>query len=143
VETTTGGGSTAHALSDLRRVLFAGAIVVLVMIGASLLVAAGEGLRERRRALAVLAAFGTRRATVAWSMLWQAAIPIAGGLLLATALGLALGAMLSAIVSLSPRFDWSAIGLMLGAGVAVIAAVTALTLPTLHRMMRPEALRVE
>lgn len=141
--TTTGGGPTAHALSDLRRVLFAGAVVVLAMIGASLLVAAGEGLRERRRALAVLAAFGTRRATVAWSMLWQAAIPVVGGLLLAVGLGIGLGAMLSAIVSLSPRFDWGAIGLMLGAGVAVIVAVTALTLPTLTRMMRPEALRVE
>jgi hypothetical protein len=137
------GGSEAHTLSDLRRALFAGAVIVLLMIGASLLVAAGEGLRERRRSLAVLAAFGTRRATIAWSMLWQAAIPVAGGLLLAVGLGVALGAMLSAVVQLSPQFDWGAIGLMLAAGAAVIAAVTLLTLPTLSRMMRPEALRVE
>jgi hypothetical protein len=136
-------GSEAHTLSDLRRVLFAGAVIVLLMIGASLLVAAGEGLRERRRALAVLAAFGTRRSTVAWSMFWQAAIPVAGGLLLAVALGMGLGAMLSAVVRLSPQFDWGAIGLMLAAGLAVIATVTALTLPTVTRMMRPEALRVE
>jgi hypothetical protein len=139
----SGGGGEAHTLSNLRRVLFAGAVVVLLMIGASLLVAAGEGLRERRRALAVLAAFGTRRATIAWSMLWQAAIPVVGGLLLAVALGIGLGAMLSAVVRLSPQFDWGAIGLMLAAGVAVIAAVTALTLPTVWRMMRPDALRVE
>ncbi len=138
-----GGGPAAHTLADLRRVLFAGAVIVLLMIGASLLVAAGEGLRERRRALAVLAAFGTRRSTVAWSMFWQAAIPVVGGLLLAVALGLGLGAMLSAVVSLSPQFDWGAIGLMLAAGVAVIAAVTGLTLPTVTRMMRPDALRVE
>jgi predicted lysophospholipase L1 biosynthesis ABC-type transport system permease subunit len=127
--------SEAHTLSDLRRVLFAGAVIVLV--------AAGEGLRERRRALAVLAAFGTRRSTVAWSMFWQAAVPVAGGLLLAVALGIGLGAMLSAVVSLSPQFDWGAIGLMLAAGLAVIVAVTTLTLPTVTRMMRPEALRVE
>ncbi|HLI58220.1 MAG TPA: hypothetical protein VKV21_01010 [Solirubrobacteraceae bacterium] len=76
-------------------------------------------------------------------MLWQTAIPVAGGLDLALALGVALGSMLSAIVRLAPALDWGAIGLMLGAGVAVIAAVTALTLPTLGRMMRPEALRVE
>jgi hypothetical protein len=138
-----GGGPEARALSDLRRALFAGAVVVLLMIGASLLVAAGEGLRERRRALAVLAAFGARRATIAWSMLWQTAVPVVGGLLLAVALGLGLGAMLSAVVHLSPQFDWGAIGLMLAAGAAVIATVTALTLPTLTRMMRPEALRVE
>jgi hypothetical protein len=137
------GGAEAHTLSDLRRALFAGAVVVLLMIGASLLVAAGEGLRERRRALAVLAAFGTRRATIAWSMFWQAAIPVAGGLLLAVAVGIALGAMLSAVVDLSPQFDWGAIGLMLAAGAAVIVMVTALTLPTLTKMMRPEALRVE
>jgi hypothetical protein len=51
--------------------------------------------------------------------------------------------MLSAVVQLSPQFDWGAIGLMLAAGAAVIAAVTLLTLPTLSRRMRPEALRVE
>lgn len=140
---TLGDGTEAHTLADLRRVLFAGAVIVLVMIGASLLVAAGEGLRERGRALAVLAAFGTKRATVAWSMFWQAAVPVAGGLLLAVGLGIALGAMLSAVVNLSPQFDWGAIGLMLAAGVGVIAAVTALTLPTVTRMMRPDALRVE
>jgi predicted lysophospholipase L1 biosynthesis ABC-type transport system permease subunit len=143
VEPLIGGGQAAHTLSDLRRVLFAGALIVLVMIGASLLVAAGEGLRERRRALAVLAAFGTRRSTVAWSMFWQAAVPVASGLLLAVALGIGLGAMLSEVVSLSPQLDWGAIGLMLAAGVGVIAAVTALTLPTVARMMRPDALRVE
>ncbi len=143
VVSPTGGGQAAHTLSDLRRVLFAGAVIVLLMIGASLLVAAGEGLRERRRALAVLAAFGTRRSTVAWSMFWQAAIPVVSGLMLAVALGIGLGAMLSEIVSLSPQFDWGAIGLLLAAGVGVIAAVTALTLPTVTRMMRPEALRVE
>jgi ABC-type antimicrobial peptide transport system permease subunit len=116
---------------------------VLAMIGASLLVAAGEQLRERRRALAVLAAVGTRRSTMAWSMLWQAAIPVAIGLALATGLGLALGSVLTAIVNLSPAYDWGEIALMAGAGAAVIAAVTLLTLPTLSKMMRPEALRVE
>jgi hypothetical protein len=138
-----GGGQAAHTLFNLRRVLFAGAVIVLLMIGASLLVAAGEGLRERRRALAVLAAFGTRRSTVAWSMFWQAAVPVASGLLLAVALGIGLGAMLSEVVSLSPQLDWGAIGLMLAAGAGVIGAVTVLTLPTVARMMRPEALRVE
>ncbi len=135
--------SETRLLTQLRRALFAGAVIVLLMIGASLLVAAGEGLRERRRALAVLGAFGARRTTIAWSMLWQTAVPVAGGLLLAVALGVALGAMLSAVVGLSPRFDWGAIAIMLCAGAAVIAMVTALTLPTLSRMMRPEALRVE
>lgn len=113
------------------------------MIGASLLVAAGEGLRERRRALAVLGAFGARPSTIAWSSLWQTAIPVSAGMGLAVGLGIGLGAMLSEIVRLAPSFDWGAIAAMLAAGAAVIVLVTALTLPTLSRMMRPEALRVE
>jgi hypothetical protein len=136
-------GSEAHTLDEVRRSLVAGAVVVLLMIGASLLVVAGEGLRERRRALAVLSAVGARRATVAWSMMWQAAIPVALGLVLAVALGLGLGAMLTTVVQLTPSFDWGAIAVMLAAGAGVIAGVTALTLPTLARMMRPDALRVE
>jgi hypothetical protein len=143
VDSAASDNAEAHTLAELRRALFAGAVIVLAMIGASLLIAAGEGLSERRRALAVLGAVGARRSTVAWSVLWQTAIPVVGGLALACALGVALGAMLSAVVSLPPALDWGTIGLMLGAGVAVIAAVTALTLPTLSRMMRPEALRVE
>jgi ABC-type antimicrobial peptide transport system permease subunit len=143
VQISTFGSSVDHTLVSLRHALFAGAVAVLAMIGASLLVAAGEQLRERRRALAVLAAVGTRRSTVAWSMLWQAAIPVTIGLALATGLGLGLGRVLTAIVSLSPSYDWGAIALMVAAGAAVIALVTLLTLPTLTKMMRPEALRVE
>jgi hypothetical protein len=136
-------GSQAHTLGELRRTLVAGAVVVLLMIGASLLVVAGEGLRERRRALAVLSAFGARRATVAWATMWQAAIPVALGLVLAVGLGLGLGVMLTAVVQITPSFDWGAIALMLAAGAGVIVGVTALTLPTLARLMRPDALRVE
>jgi hypothetical protein len=136
-------GSQVHTLGELRRTLVAGAVVVLLMIGASLLVVAGEGLRERRRALAVLSAFGARRATVAWATMWQAAIPVALGLVLAVGLGLGLGVMLTAVVQITPSFDWGAIALMLAAGAGVIVGVTALTLPTLARLMRPDALRVE
>jgi hypothetical protein len=143
VQETTFGSSVDRTLVRLRHALFAGAVLVLAMIGASLLVAAGEQLRERRRALAVLAAVGTKRSTMAWSMLWQAAIPVASGLVLAIVLGVALGRVLTAIVTVRPVYDWGEIALMAGAGAGVIGAVTLLTLPTLWRMMRPEALRVE
>jgi ABC-type antimicrobial peptide transport system permease subunit len=135
--------STDHTLASLRHAVAAGAVVVLLMIGASLLVAGGAQLRERRRVLAVLSAVGTPRSTMAWSILWQAAIPVVGGLALAVVLGAALGTVLVAIVHLGPSYDWGAIALMTAAGAAVIAAVTLLTLPMLWRMMRPEALRVE
>ncbi|MFD5181477.1 FtsX-like permease family protein [Streptomyces sp. NPDC058372] len=51
-----------------------------------------EQLRERRRVLAALAAFGTRRRTPAWSVLWRTAIPVTLGIALAVGGGLGLGA---------------------------------------------------
>ncbi|HWE58299.1 MAG TPA: hypothetical protein VG228_01290 [Solirubrobacteraceae bacterium] len=56
-------------IDKLRRVLTAGAVAVLLVIGASLLVSVAEQLRERRRVLAVMAAFGTRASTLAYSVL--------------------------------------------------------------------------
>ncbi|WP_241835489.1 FtsX-like permease family protein [Pseudofrankia asymbiotica] len=53
---------------QIRTALYVGTVLVLGLIGASLLVTTVEQLRERRRVLAVLVAFGTRRGTLA---LWR------------------------------------------------------------------------
>jgi hypothetical protein len=132
-----------HLLISLRHALVAGAAAVLLVIGGSLLVAAAEQLRERRRVLAVLAAFGTKRSTLALSILWQTALPVAIGLVLAIILGTALGAILLKVVSLPVAFDWGAVALLVGAGALVIAMVTGLTMPMLWRQMRADALRAE
>ncbi len=50
--------------AELSRVIFAAATAVLVLIAASMVVSQAEQLRERRRQLAVLVAFGTRRGTL-------------------------------------------------------------------------------
>jgi ABC-type antimicrobial peptide transport system permease subunit len=130
-------------IEKLRRVLTAGAVAVLLVIGASLLVSVIEQLRERRRILAVMAAFGTRASTLAYSVLWQTALPVLLGLALAIALGAALGAVLMDIAGLPISFDWGSVALLAGAGVAVVAAVTALTMPILLKQISPEALRAE
>lgn len=130
-------------IDKLRRVLTAGAVAVLLVIGASLLVSVAEQLRERRRVLAVMAAFGTRGSTLAYSVLWQTALPVVLGLTLATVLGAALGAILMRILGLPVSFDWGSIGLLTAAGFAVVVGVTALTLPILQRQISPEALRAE
>jgi ABC-type antimicrobial peptide transport system permease subunit len=135
--------SGSHLLISLRHALVAGAAAVLLVIGGSLLVAAAEQLRERRRVLAVLAAFGTKRSTLALSILWQTALPVAIGLVLAIILGTALGAILLKVVSLPVAFDWGAVALLVGAGALVIAMVTGLTMPMLWRQMRADALRAE
>jgi len=130
-------------IAKLRRILTAGAVAVLLVIGASLLVSVVEQLRERRRVLAVMAAFGTRTSTLAASLLWQTALPVLLGLTLAILLGAALGAVLMEIAGLPVGFDWGSVALLAGAGVAVVAAVTGLTLPILLRQIGPEALRAE
>lgn len=134
---------TNPLLDSMQHALVAGAVAVLLVIGGSLLVAAAEQLRERRRVLAVLAAFGTRRSTLATSVLWQTALPVGMGLVLALAIGTALAAVLMKIVDLPVTFDWTAILIQIGAGLAVVAGVTGLMLPLLWRQTRAEALRAE
>ncbi|EST32315.1 hypothetical protein M878_15380 [Streptomyces roseochromogenus subsp. oscitans DS 12.976] len=133
----------SQRFTSIRTGTFAGAICVLALIGASLLVSQLEQLRERRKLLSSLVAFGTRRRTLSMSVLWQTAIPIALGLLLASAVGLTLGAVLLKMVGATVGVDWPSVLSLTGAGAAVVLTVTALSLPPLVRMMRPEGLRTE
>ncbi|MGP3984169.1 FtsX-like permease family protein [Streptomyces sp. KR80] len=128
---------------NIRRGLFIGATAVLVLIGASLLVTMLEQLRERKRLLAALVAFGTRRSTLSWSVLWQTAVPVALGLGLAMVGGVGLGAVLLKMVNEPVVVDWSSVGAMTAIGGAVVLLVTALSLPPLWRMMRPDGLHTE
>ena len=127
----------------LRRAMFAGATLVMVLIGFSLLLTALEQLRERRRLLAVLVAFGTRRSTLSWSLLWQSAVPVGLGLLVALATGIGLGAILLAVIDTGIRVAWLDVFAMVAAGAVVVLLVTAASLPVLFRTMRPEGLRTE
>jgi ABC-type antimicrobial peptide transport system permease subunit len=127
----------------LRRGLFAGATLTMVLIGASLLVTMLEQLRDRKKLLAVLVAFGTRRSVLAWSVLWQTTIPVVLGLLLACAGGLGLGAALLAMVDRPVQADWSSVATMSGIGAAVVFTVTLLSMPPLWRLMRADGLRTE
>lgn len=128
---------------SIRTGLFIGAGCVLLLIGASLLVSQLEQLRERRKLLSALVAFGTRRRTLSMSVLWQTAIPIGLGLVLATVVGLTLGAVLLKMSATAIRIDWSSVLAMTGIGAGVVLAVTLLSLPPLLRMMRPDGLRTE
>ncbi|WP_419997484.1 FtsX-like permease family protein [Streptomyces boninensis] len=129
--------------AGIRTGLLVGAVCVLLLIGASLLVGQLEQLRERRKLLSSLVAFGTRRSTLSLSVLWQTAIPVTLGLTLATGTGVALGAVLLRMASTPVAVDWPAILTMAAAGGAVVGAVTLLSLPPLVRMMRAEGLRTE
>ncbi|MFG2604402.1 ABC transporter permease [Streptomyces sp. NPDC048514] len=129
--------------TSIRTGLFVGAIAVLALIGASLLVSQLEQLRERRKLLSALLAFGTRRRTLSMSVLWQTAIPIVLGLLLAMGVGLTLGAVLLKMAGATVGVDWPGVLAMTGAGAVVVLVVTLLSLPPLLRLMRPDGLRTE
>ncbi|WP_052230109.1 FtsX-like permease family protein [Streptomyces sp. CT34] len=128
--------------ASIQKGLRTAALATLALIAASMLVTTLEQLRERRRLLSVLVAFGTRRATLGWSVLWQTAVPVALGLGLALAGGAGLGLTLLGIAG-KTAFDWSVVWPLAAAGGALVLVVTVLSLPPLWRMMRPDGLRTE
>jgi hypothetical protein len=127
----------------IQRGLYAGATGILLLIGASMIVSTLEQLRDRKRLLSVLVAFGTRRSTLAWSVLWQTALPVLLGLGLAAAAGMGLGLVLLRMADIPLEMDWAGIGGMTGLGGSLILLVTAASMPLLWRLMRPEGLRTE
>ncbi|SEQ61143.1 FtsX-like permease family protein [Streptomyces radiopugnans] len=133
----------SNKFAAVQRALYAGAAGVMLLIGASMVVSTLEQLRERRKLLSVLVAFGTRRSTLGWSVLWQTALPVALGLVLSVAGGIGLGAVLLKLVSTPVAVHWTSLGAMTGIGAGVVLLVTALSLPPLWRMMRPDGLRTE
>jgi hypothetical protein len=127
----------------LRRAMFAGAAIVMALIGLSLLLTSLDQLRERRRLIAVLVAFGTRRTTLSWSLLWQSAVPVGLGLAVAVLTGIGLGAVLLRLVGTGFHVAWFDVLAMVAVGAAVVVLVTAASLPVLFRTSRPEGLRTE
>ncbi|MER7111241.1 ABC transporter permease [Streptomyces sp. NPDC000229] len=127
---------------SVRTGIFVGATATMILIAVSLLVTTVDQLRDRKRLLSVLVAFGTRRATLVWSVLWQTAVPIVLGLTLAVAGGLGLGVVLLNMIGKQVT-DWWAFLPVVGVGAGLILAVTLLSLPPLWRLMRPDGLRTE
>ncbi|MEV4613719.1 FtsX-like permease family protein [Kitasatospora sp. NPDC049258] len=132
-----------RGFDGIRRALTAAATATVLLISLSMLVGLLEQLRERRRTLACLAAFGTPRRTLAWSLLWQSALPTAVGLLLAVAVGTGLGRTLLALAGLPAAIDRTGVITLAGTAAAAVLGVTVLTLPALRRGTRPAALRYE
>ncbi|WP_329577450.1 ABC transporter permease [Kitasatospora sp. NBC_01250] len=128
---------------SVRNALTAGTVAILTLIGAGMLVGLLEQLRERRRTLAVLTAFGTRTRTLAGALLCQSIVPVVLGLALAVVCGLALGSALLFLAKVPIGFVWGEIALMSGAGAAAVLLITALSLPVLWRRTKPAGLRYE
>ena len=76
-------------------------------------------------------------------MLLQAALPVVLGLALAVGVGVVLGGLLLAMVSRPVTLDPASIAVVCATGAAVVLGVTALGLPALWRLARPDGLRTE
>ncbi|MEU9509735.1 ABC transporter permease [Micromonospora sp. NPDC048170] len=140
---TLTGSRQATQFVNVQRGLYVGAVVTLLLIGASMLVGVLEQLRERRRLLAMLVAVGTRRSTLSWSVMWQSAVPVSIGLALAVVFGIGLGAVLLRMVQTPVAIAWPVLGISTGLGAAVVLLVTGLSLPVLWRLTRPDGIRTE
>jgi predicted lysophospholipase L1 biosynthesis ABC-type transport system permease subunit len=121
----------------------AGSLITLLLAGASLLVPALEQGRARRRPLAVLAASGVPRSTLAWSLLWQNAIPFLLAMVVAVATGAGLGVLLLRVLAQPVALDFAGMGVPAGASVFLVLLVTVLTLPSLRRATGALGLRTE
>ncbi|MFI1013901.1 FtsX-like permease family protein [Streptomyces sp. NPDC020965] len=128
--------------ASIQTGLRAGATATMILIAASMLVSQIEQLRERRRLLSVLLAFGTRRSTLAWSVLWQTAVPVVLGTAVAVAGGLLLGTAMLKLMAKEVT-EWWLFLPVAGTGAGVILLVTLLSLPSLWRLTRPDGLRTE
>jgi hypothetical protein len=128
---------------DIQRGLYIGMVVTLLLIAGSMLVGVVEQLRERRRLLAMLVAVGTRRATLSWSVVYQALVPLLLGLVLATGIGVGLGLVLQRMTGVSLAVDWAVIGVATGIATVAVMASTAVSLPVLWRLARPDGIRTE
>lgn len=127
----------------VRNGLYAGSVLTLLLAGVSLLVLALEHIRERRRPLAVLAASGVPQGVLARSLLWQVALPIGLGVLVAVLTGVGLAALILRLSEDTLSVDWAGVGLLSGGAALLSVLVTAMTLPFLRSATRLTSLRTE
>jgi hypothetical protein len=130
-------------LNTVRNALLGGALFTLLLAGVSMLVLALEQVRERRRALAALAATGVPTGTLARSLLWQNTVPVLLAVVVAVATGIGLAGLVFQLVDQPFYMDWLSVAIFSGIAAVLVLAVTALTLPTLRSATRLTALRIE
>jgi FtsX-like permease family protein len=128
---------------DARQVFFLGTVIVLLLAAANLLVLALEQVRVRRRPLAVLAAGGVPRSTLAWSLLWQNAVPLVLAVVVAVVIGTGTGLLFQRAMMVPLTVDLAGIGVLVAAVVVTVLLVTACTLPAVRRATAVTGLRAE
>jgi hypothetical protein len=127
----------------VRKALYAGSVFTLLLASVSMLVLAVEHIRERRRSMAVLTASGIPRGVLARSLLWQVALPIALGVIVAVLIGTGLAALMLRLTRDNLTIDWSGVTLLCVGATALTLLVSAMTLPFLKRATHLTTIRTE
>lgn len=127
--------------TSLRGGVIGGSVLLTLLAVVGLAAAAVDGVLERARPTAVLAANGVPHRVLAVSALWQSAVPTALGTGLAVPVGL--GTAWLVVPSGRFRVEWTEIATTVASAAVVVLAVSVCTLPALRSAIRPNALRTE
>ncbi|WP_372671232.1 FtsX-like permease family protein [Amycolatopsis kentuckyensis] len=130
-------------VESFRSVLITASLFVLAVAAMSLLMLSIEQISERRRPLAALSAAGVPIGVLARGLLWQTAIPVVIGVVLAVAAGLGLTAPILRLADREMVIDAPALLALAGTTVVAVLLVTGLTLPLLRQVTRLDTLRSE
>lgn len=135
--------SAYHGIGSISALLMTGLLFVLGVAVLGVLVTSAEHLRERARALASMSAGGVGFGTLARSLLWQNAIPLALAALLALAGGVLLAVILLPVTAGHIRVDWTVVALPFGSAAVLALLLTVLSLPALRAAVSTQHLRTE
>ncbi|WP_103349507.1 FtsX-like permease family protein [Amycolatopsis sp. CA-128772] len=128
---------------SFRSVLITASLFVLAVAAMSLLMLSIEQTSERRRPLAALSAAGVPIGVLARGALWQTAIPVVVGVVLAVAAGLGLTAPMLRLADRPMIIDVPVLLALAGTTVVAVLLVTVLTMPLLRQVTRLDTLRSE
>jgi hypothetical protein len=143
VETAADDAVPAPASDPLRRQAELAVALMLSIAGCSLVVMMIEGIVERRRELAMLAAAGTRPRDLRSSVALEIVIPLAVASIASCVIGVVVTATLLRVRGIALVVPWTSLAQLLAVTVVVGAAVLALGLPMLGRVIRADSLRTE
>ncbi|RSD14123.1 FtsX-like permease family protein [Amycolatopsis eburnea] len=130
-------------VESFRSVLITASLFVLAVAAMSLLMLSVEQISERRRPLAALSAAGVPIGVLARGSLWQTAIPVVVGVVLAVAAGLGLTAPFLRLADRPMVIDVPVLLALAATTVAAVLLVTVLTIPLLRQVTRLDTLRSE
>ena len=143
VNTAADDAVPGTARDPLRRQAELVVALMLSIAGCSLVVMMIEGIVERRRELAMLAAAGTRPRDLRSSVALEIVIPLAVASIASCVIGVVVTATLLRVRGIGLVVPWTSLAQLLAVTVVVGAAVLALGLPMLGRVIRADNLRTE